>query len=324
MSMYLGVDLGATHLRAGVLHVRDGTIHASAKIETRGEQGPAAVIARIAALCHQVIDESNLPRAQIQGIGIGAPGRVDMQNGITRFLPNLPAHWLDVPLAAQLAQQTNLRVTLLNDARALTLGEYTFGAGRGADTMACFTLGTGIGGGLVIQKKLYLAMDGSAGEIGHQVVARDGLPCTCGGRGCLEAYASGPALAASGVRAVLMKHPTRLAELSQGDLNRITVATLIQAAELGDEIARAIFRQAGEYIGIAVSNVVVTIAPQKIVFGGGVARAGEWLLEAVRETLRVRVHLVPNDQTEIVTAALGDDAGWIGAAVRARDCFGEA
>lgn len=323
MTFFLGIDLGATHLRAGVVNVADGSVHAPTKIETDGAQGPAAVIARSAALCERVIAEAGVPRAEIRGIGIGAPGRVDMENGVTRFLPNLPTNWIDVPLAAQLAGLTGLRVTLLNDARALTLGEYTFGAGRGAETMACFTLGTGIGGGLVIHRQLYLAMGGSAGEFGHQVVVPDGLPCTCGGRGCLEAYASGPALAALGARAVLLKHPTRLLELAQGDLNRITVALMIQAAEMGDPVARAIFRQAGEFIGIAVSNVVVTLAPQKVVFGGGVARAGDWLLEPVRRTLRERVHLVPNDQTEIVTAQLGDEAGLVGAAVRARDCFGQ-
>ena len=322
MSFFIGVDLGATHLRAGVVNAANGSVRARAKIETRGTEGTDAVIARIARLCENATRDADIPRAEIQGIGIGAPGRVDMENGVSRFLPNLPTHWIDVPVGAQLAQMTQLRVTLLNDARAMTLGEFTFGAGRGAKTMACFTLGTGIGGGIVVNGKLHLAMGGSAGEIGHQVVVRDGLPCTCGGRGCLEQYASGPALTALGARAVLLKHPTLLAEMIAGDLNRLTVATLIAAAEQGDAVAKNIFQQAGEYIGIAVSNVVVTIAPEKIVFGGGVARAGDWLLEPVRQTLRERVHLVPNDQTEIVTAALGDDAGWIGAAMRARDCFG--
>lgn len=314
MSYCIGVDLGATHVRAGVVNPADGSVHARAKIETRGEQGPDAVIARVAALCERVIAEAQIPRANIHAVGIGAPGRVDMANGITLFLPNLPTNWIDVPLAARLQALLELRVALLNDARALTLGEFLFGAGRGATTMACFTLGTGIGGGLVVDRKLYLAGGGSAGEIGHQVVARDGLPCTCGGRGCLEVYASGPALTAQGVRAVLMKQPTRLADMVKSDLNRISVATMIEAAAQGDLVMRELFRQAGEYIGIAAANVVVALSPEKIVLGGGVSQAGEWLFNPLRETVRSRVHLVPADNVEIVAAQLGDDAGVIGAA----------
>lgn len=321
MSFCIGVDLGATHMRAGVVNVSDGFVHARAKTETRGEQGPDAVIARLAALCERVLADAQISRADIHAVGIGAPGRVDMTNGITRFLPNLPTQWRDVPLAARLQEHIGLRVAVLNDARAATLGEFSFGAGRGARTMACFTLGTGIGGGLVIDKKLYLANDGSAGEIGHQVVARDGLPCTCGGRGCLEVYASGPAISAQGVRAVLTKQPTRLAELANGDLNRITVALIQQAAQEGDWVAREIFRAAGEYIGIAAANIVVALAPEKIVLGGGVMQAGDWLLPAVRETVRERVHLTPAGQTKIVAAALGDDAGVVGAAVWAGEFF---
>lgn len=321
MSFRIGVDLGATHVRAGVVNVSNGFVHARAKTETRGAQGPDAVLARIAALCEQIIAHAQIPRADIHAVGIGAPGRVDMANGITRFLPNLPTQWVDVPLAARLQEQLGLCVALLNDARAATLGEFSFGAGRGARTMACFTLGTGIGGGLVIDKKLYRANGGSAGEIGHQVVARDGLPCTCGGRGCLEVYASGPAITAQGVRAVLMKQHTRLAELANGDLNRITVALIQQAAHEGDLVAREIFRAAGEYIGIAAANLVVALAPEKIVLGGGVMQAGEWLLPTIRHTVRERVHLTPAEQTEIVAAELGDDAGVVGAAIWAGEYF---
>lgn len=321
MSFSIGIDFGATHLRAGVVHVADGSIYARAKIETHGNEGVQPVIARIAALCEQIVAESGVPRSNIRAVGIGAPGHVDLDSGITRFLPNLPADWVNVPLAAQLEARTGFRVALLNDARALTLGEFSFGAGRGATTMVCFTIGTGVGGGLVINKKLYLANGGAAGEIGHQVVARDGLPCTCGGRGCLEVYASGPAIAAQGVRAVLTKQPTCLADWAKGDLNRITTAMMFQAAEHGDTVVREIFDRTGEYIGIAASNMVVAIAPDKIVFGGGVMQAGEWLLGPIRRTVRERVHLTPTERTEIVAAKLGDEAGVLGAAIWASERF---
>jgi glucokinase len=181
--------------------------------------------------------------------------------------------------------------------------------------MACFTLGTGIGGGLIINGRLHLGIGGTAGELGHQTIDPNGLICGCGNRGCLETIASGPAIAAMGVRAVIQGLTTCIGEIAQNDLNRITPKTVYLAALQGDKPAQEIYERAGTAIGIAVSNVLVSLGPKKVVLGGGVAQAGDLLFEPVRRTVHERVHMMPVDQVEILPAALGTNAGMIGAAV---------
>jgi glucokinase len=151
------------------------------------------------------------------GIGIGVPGTVDIDRGATELLPNLPGKWSNVPLRSIVREQVHLPVALINDVRALTLGEWTFGAGRGVDTMVCISIGTGIGGGVVVNGHFHLGIGGTAGEFGHHVVEPNGLPCGCGGRGCLELYASGPAIAALGAKEVMHGHTTRIGDLAEYD-----------------------------------------------------------------------------------------------------------
>jgi glucokinase len=189
---------------------------------------------------------------------------------------------------------------------------------RGVDTVACFAIGTGIGGGLVINGRLHLGIDGSGGELGHQIIDMNGLPCGCGSQGCLEAYASGPAITAMGLKAVTQGLTTRIGALAEYDLNRITPQIIHQAALEGDVIAQDIFRRAGFYIGIAVASVIASVGPRRVIIGGGVARAGELLLESLRRTVDERVFMVPRNKVEIVPAELGVRAGMIGAAVWAR------
>ena len=315
MKHYVGVDLGGTQLRAAVVDIETGAFVAVRRVATPSREGPAAVIASMTALVDQVIAASGLPRDGVGGVGVGIPGLVDLDRGVALLLPNVAGNWPEVPLRDRLEQGLKLPVELINDVRAMTLGEWTFGAGKGVDTMACYALGTGIGGGVVINGRLHLGISGSAGELGHQVVEVNGLPCNCGGRGCLEAYASGPAIAAQAARAVIQRRPTSIGALAGHDLNRITVEVVAQAARAGDAAARAIFEQAGAYVGMAVSNTLLTISPRKVVFGGGVAAAGDLLLEPVRRTVRERVFLMPADQVDIVRAELGDDGGLLGAAL---------
>lgn len=181
--------------------------------------------------------------------------------------------------------------------------------------MACFAIGTGIGGGLVIDGKLHLGIGGTGGELGHQSIDMNGPLCGCGSRGCLEVFASGPAIAAMGIKAVVQGLTTKIGELVDYDLNRITPKSIYKAAIQGDELAREIYEQAGFYIGVAVSNTLAAIGPRKVVIGGGVAQAGDLLLEPIRRTVKERVHIMPVDQVEIVPAQLGPNAGLIGAAL---------
>jgi glucokinase len=230
---------------------------------------------------------------------------------------------LNVPLQSIIEEQVQLPVALINDVRAITLGEWKFGAGRGAQTLVCLAIGTGIGGGVVVNGEFHLGIGGTAGEFGHHVVEVDGLPCGCGGKGCLELYASGPAIAAMGVKEVMHGHTTLIGELVEHDLNRIDAEIIAQAALAGDPIAKEILERAGRYLGIAVGNILGVISPQRVIFGGGVSRAGDLLLKPILQTINQRVHVIPVEQVGFVLAELGINGGLIGAALWAkRRCEG--
>jgi glucokinase len=314
MSYYIGIDLGGTNLRAAIADTETGHIYHQRKRPTLAAEGQEAVIARIVQLIGEVIQAGGVD-CDIKGVGIGVPGTPDIDTGVIQFLPNLPGKWLNVPLQAMVEEQVNLPVALINDVRAITLGEWKFGAGRGADTLACIAIGTGIGGGVVVNGQFHLGIGGTAGEFGHHVVEIDGLPCGCGGKGCLELYASGPAIAAMGVKEVMHGHTTRIGELVGHDLNRIDAGTVVQAALEGDPIARGILQRAGMYLGIAVGNILGVISPQKVIFGGGVSQAGDLLLRPIVQTVNERVHVIPLQKVEFALAELGIKGGLIGAAL---------
>jgi len=318
-TMFVGVDLGGTHLRAAVVDMVSGEVLHQIQVDTLSREGHEAVISRMAQLIDKVILTSGTPKAEVGGVGIGVPGKLDRERGMVLFLPNLPGNWLDVPLQEQIEKQVGLPAHLLNDARAMTFGEWKYGAGRGVNTVACFTLGTGVGGGLVVNGKLHLELGGTAGELGHQVIDVDGPKCGCGSRGCLETYASGPAIAAAGIKAVVQGLTTRIGEMVDYDLNRITPQVVYQAALSGDTIAQEIYQRVGHYLGIAIANVIVSIGPRKVVIGGGVSQAGELLFEPIRRTIRESVFITATEHIEIVPAQLGINAGIIGAAAWACD-----
>jgi glucokinase len=315
MNQVIAVDLGGTNLRAAVISTDTGTFEYLASIPTLAREGHAAVMARMAELIEQVITASGLKKSEIDGIGIGVPGVLDLEHGLTVFLPNLPGTWPNVSLQKTIADRVQLPAFLINDARAMTLGEYTFGAGRGVDTIACLGIGTGIGGGLVINGKLHLNLGGTSAELGHTVIDMNGPMCGCGTRGCLEAYASGPAITAQGLKAVVQGATTRIGEMVDYDLNRITPQVIFEAARAGDAIAQDIYKQAGFYIGVAVANIIIAVGPQRVVIGGGVSQAGDLLLDPIRRTVSERVNVTSIEQVQIVRAELGPNAGLIGAGV---------
>ena len=311
---YIGCDLGGTNLRAGIVDPQSRKVSHMVSTPALAREGHNAVMARMGALINQIIAESGLPKTEFGGIGIGVPGMLDLGRGLTLFLPNLPGTWPEVPLRDTIVEYTGLPTMILNDVRSITYGEWRFGAGRGVDTMACFAIGTGVGGGLVINGKLHLGIGGTGGELGHQVIDFNGPECGCGNRGCLEVFASGPAIATMGIKAVNQGLTTILGEMVEFDLNKITPDVISQAAAQGDEIAQGIIDEAGFYIGIAAGNVCAAIGPRKIVIGGGVAQIGEPLLEPIRRTLRERVHIMPVDQVEVLRAERTQDAGVVGVA----------
>ncbi len=314
MTVTIGCDLGGTNLRAAIVDVEHGRVLYQKSVHTLAREGHDAVMRRMSDLFLELIEISGTPKDDVDGIGIGVPGVLDLEKGETLFLPNLPGTWPHVPLQQAIASHTGIRTVLLNDVRSITNGEWRFGAGRGFDTIAVFAIGTGIGGGLVINNQLHLGIGGTGGELGHTMIDYNGPLCGCGNRGCVEAYASGPAIAAMGMKAVAQGLTTCLGEMCEYDLNRITPELIARAARAGDEIARDIYERAGYYLGIAAANICCNIGPRRIVIAGGVAQAGELLLDPIRRTIRNRVRVMPVDEVEVVQSQLGDCAGMIGVA----------
>jgi glucokinase len=312
---FLGVDLGGTHLRAAVVDIHNGNLFGYTKIATQAQEGYERVIERMTALITNVMENSGIKLSDIHGIGIGIPGTPNLETGDVIFLPNLPGQWRGVPLSKILQAKIGKKVYILNDVRSITLGEWKLGAGRGVDTLACYAIGTGIGGGVIVNSTLLLGLGGTVGELGHQIVEPNGYPCGCGGKGCLEMYASGPAIAAAAVKFVLQGHTTLINEICNNDIKDISANTVVKAALSGDATGQYIIRQAGKYLGIAVTNVIVTIGPKKVIFGGGVAEAGSILLDEIKKTVDEYLFMVPANQVEIVQAELGTSAGLIGAAL---------
>jgi len=307
-AVYASVDLGGTNVKCA-FGTESGDILCSDSTPTQSHEGPEPVIGRIAALVNALAGRAGCKPA---ALGMGCPGLVDVKNGVTRFFPNLPTQWRDVPVREILSPKVGCPVYLLNDVRTATLGELTFGHGRDAGTMVFFALGTGIGGGVAIDGKLRLGPLGAAGELGHQIIIPDGLRCGCGNRGCLETLASGPAIAAEGVRLMQTGLAPRLHELTGGNASRVTTKEMAEAARAGDATVREAIARAAQYLGIGVVNVVVALHPDLIVLGGGVAQIGDLLFETVRETLRERVRMFPTDGIAVKPSKLGDNAGTLG------------
>ena len=293
----------------------DGTVSAQVRVPTGSHEGPPSVVQRMEAMLAQLREMTG---SQPDALAVGVPGLADVANGVIRLLTNFPTAWRDVPLAAMLRSAVGCPVYLINDARAATLGELEFGHGRGVRDMIYFGIGTGVGGGIVIDGRLRLGPIGAAGEIGHQTVVADGLHCDCGNRGCLETYVSGPAITGEGVRLFLSGMAPRLHALCEGDVARVTPESMGAAARAGDAHVMTALRRTGEWLGIGVANLVTALHPELIVIGGGVSGLGDLLLDPVRAVVRQRVRMFPSDNVRVECSALGRDAGLLGGIALAR------
>ncbi len=320
--LYCGIDLGGTSVKAAIASEK-GEVLARSSISTDSHAGPDDVIRRIGDLIETLVESSPMTSAgSLRGVGVGVPGLVDLVAGTTRFLPNLPTQWREVPVASILGQRLGCPVRLLNDVRTATLGELRFGHGAEATnlTLAFFSLGTGVGGGVVIDGRLRLGPLGAAGELGHQTVIADGPRCGCGNRGCLETIASGPAIAAEGIKLMRMGLAPNLYELVQGNAEQVTTREMAMAARHDPAIEQAIVR-AASFLGIAAANVVTILHPDLIVLGGGVAEIGDLLVDTVRQVIHERVGMFPTDDVRVERSKLGEQAGLMGAVALAREAL---
>jgi glucokinase len=309
MHYYAGIDLGGTKIAAGIVDVESGAVAFRRVIPTPTSGDPEEVLRAMSTLVLDLIAESGLP---VEGIGVGVPAVVDYDTGSTLLVPNISGDWYQRPVVSTIAAQTGLPVAILNDARSFTLAEAVFGAGKGAETCVCFTLGTGIGGGAAINGRLHMGLKGAAAEFGHQIVEPHGPRCGCGNQGCLEAKASGAAIATKAAQ-VAGEHPD--SALAQISADKLTPAAIRDAAAAGDAYAAELLYEAGFYLGIGLANVVTFFGPDRVVLGGGLTALGDWLLVPARESLRSHCHTIDLDEVQIVQAALGLDAGMVGAAL---------
>lgn len=307
-AIYASVDLGGTKIAAALAH-GDGEILFERQTPTKSHEGPPAVLERMAGLVRELAARAG---RQPAAIGIGAPGLVDARRGMTLFLPNLPTQWRGVPVAAELSARVGCPAFILNDARMATLGEFRFGRGKSTESMVFLTLGTGIGGGVVLDRKLRLGPLGAAGELGHQTVQPDGPLCGCGSRGCLEAVASGPALVGEGVRLMLAGLAPALFEMVKGDAGAVTPKEMGLAASAGDCAVKEAIGRVARWLGIGIANVVTAVHPEIVVLGGSVAALGDLLLDPIRATVRERVRMFPVDSLPIERSILEDKAGILG------------
>jgi glucokinase len=312
----IGVDLGGTNIVAGALTL-DGTKHlAMRSIPTNSAAGDEAVAERIVALVEGVfldaISETGATRQDFVGIGVGAPGPLDRERGIVLVAPNLG--WKDFPLRDRIHERLRLPTTLDNDANCATFGEWWQGAARGGRNVIGLTIGTGIGGGLIIDGALFHGASDMAGEIGHTTIDLNGRHCKCGNYGCLEAYASGPAIATR-AREVLVREESAsmMPSMVGGKLDMITAQTVYDAAKSGDQVANEIVRDTARYLGAGIANLLNTFNPDTVVVAGGVTAAGDTLFVPLRAEVRRRAFKPAVTAARIVPGELPGTAGVVGA-----------
>jgi glucokinase len=307
----LALDIGGTKIMTA-LFAADVGMMAGEVCPTLVGEGVSAVIERLCRAIDAVLDRHGLKPSQLAGIGIACAGGIDSGRGVVVTpSPNM-ADWTDVPLAEIIRERYRVAVFIVNDASAAALGEHRFGAGRGVKDLVLFTLGTGIGGGIIAGGRLYLGAVGGAGELGHMTVDAGGPPCGCGNTGCLEMLASGRAVARDAVRRLKNGGKSTLLEMVGGEIENITAEQVGAAARNGDPLALDVLAQAAYYLGIGMVNAVNIFNPEIIVCGGGMIGPG-------RRMVAERAFSVSSRSVRIVTAQLGNEAGVYGAAVFARE-----
>jgi len=312
---YVGADIGGTNIRAGVVD-ENGRILGEARRPALAEGGLRAAVERCIEAIEEAIDKAGFTIKDIRAIGLGVAGALKSSEGICVFSPNF-ADSRGVPILPPINAALGLPSFMLNDVAVQTLGEHTFGAGRGYNNMVMITLGTGIGGGAIIDGDLRIGPTEGFAEVGHMTIEPDGPFCNCGNRGCWEALAARDAIVRRAVTKMQQGRQTAIAETVEYRLGSITPALIARCAEQGDAVAVEVLSGTGYYLGIGIANLIQLYNPEAIIVGGGIAQAGRMLFEPILRTVRSRALMVPASSCRILPAQLGDDAGIIGASVLA-------
>jgi glucokinase len=306
----VGIDLGGTNIVVGTVAEDGSELHGLVSEPTLPEQGSDAVVARIVKLARASLEAAR--GKTVAGVGIGSPGPLDTARGLVLLTPNLG--WTNFPLRDRITAALGLPATLDNDANCAVFGEWWRGAARGAEHVVGLTIGTGIGGGIVLHGQIYHGASDIAGEIGHMTIDSTGRRCKCGNYGCLEAYASGPAIAARAVEGVEAGADTSLPEYVRGDLSQITAQVVYEAAHDGDEYAREVVHDTAKVLGAGVANIINIFNPQVVVICGGVTLAGDQLFVPLRSEVKRRAFKPAANACRIVPGELTGTAGVYGAA----------
>ena len=312
---YIGLDVGGTTFKAGVV-TQDGRIVHKDAMPTGIERPYQEIIADMAALCKKVAADAGIEMSEIQSIGVGVPGLFDNKTGMIPFCTNLG--WHDIPFVAEMKKHLDTPVYGDNDATVAGLAESVAGVSAGIRDSVFLTLGTGVGGGIIIDGKPYSGAHGCGSEIGHMMIKMGGELCTCGNYGCFERYASATAIIREARKAVAEHPESSMLAACGGDPEKLNAKIVIDAARAGDEAAKAVFGGYVQALAVGIINIINMLDPEVIVLGGGVSAAGEFLLNAVREAVKPMVFFKTMPYARIELAQLGNDAGIIGAAMLGR------
>jgi glucokinase len=319
----LGIDYGGTKLLAAVVELESGEVVATAKKRTSAADKPDQILARIHSAADAALKSANLKPKQLAGIGVGAAGQVDADDGVLLGTPNLSQAVIDLPIAASLRERYGVPAALRNDVQVAATGELEFGAGRGVKDFICCFVGTGVGGAVVTGGKLVVGTSGSAGEIGHIVVDTGGRLCGCGGRGHLEAYSSRTAITFSLMGDLKRGRVSLLRDLAPElstaamwpESGAVRSGVLQKAIEMGDPLVTETVTEAGRYLGYGLASVINLLNPALIVLGGGVIESVGLIYDVAVEYARNEALKAPGIAVEFTRARLGDHSGVVGAAL---------
>lgn len=314
-TLILGIDLGGTKILTAVVNTQGEMLSRDHSI-TPAREGQQAVVRSIFESVGRVLDQAHIATADLVAIGLGAPGLSNPETGILFTSPNLPG-WKDVPLRDIIEKELGKKVFLINDANAAAVGELYFGAGRGARNFIYITVSTGIGGGIIIDGKIYTGSVGMAGELGHMVIDDEGPLCNCGNRGCWETLASGTALAREARHKIKDGVTSSILQLAGGDLEKINAEAIHKAARTGDNLATELIAKTAYYLGVGLANLINIFNPEVIVIGGGVSNIGDMLLEPAFEEAGRRAFKPSYQAVRFARAELGRNSGVLGAAAYA-------
>jgi glucokinase len=314
VKIYAGIDIGGTNVKYGLVDAQ-GNILFKEQRPTVADKGPEPLLHLVANIGERLLLVAAEEEREVPWLGIGTPGSIDFRSGtVTGYSPNIPG-WLGTSIGDFMRDRLNLPVYVDNDVNVVALAEHRFGAGIGHSSVVCVAIGTGVGGGLIINNRVWRGGTHGAGEIGHMIIDPDGPSCRCGRKGCLEAFCSSAAIITRCKGKLKGGLTPAFEELLNGDLESLTIKKLFAAARKRDDLAREVIVETADYLALGLANVLNLLNPDLVIIGGGIADGGAGFVEEVARNLHARVDGTAVGQTKVVKATLGNSAGFIGAGI---------